>query len=60
MSILKLIHINKKFDHKVILQDASYCFETGKIYGFIGPNGSGKTTTIKMILGLLRLIQGKY
>ena len=59
MSILKLIHINKKFDHKVILQDASYCFETGKIYGFIGPNGSGKTTTIKMILGLLRLDSGQ-
>ena len=36
------------------LQDVSLRVPTGAVYGFLGPNGSGKTTTIRLLLGLLR------
>jgi ABC-2 type transport system ATP-binding protein len=41
------------------LQGLSLSVATGEIYGFLGPNGSGKTTTLKILLGLLRATQGK-
>lgn len=41
---LHLEHIRKKFDEKVVLQDVSFTFEQGKIYGLLGRNGAGKTT----------------
>ena len=33
--------------------------EKGSIYGFLGPNGSGKTTTLSLLLGLLKIQKGK-
>ena len=36
------------------LRDLSLTVPTGALYGFLGPNGSGKTTTIRLLLGLLR------
>ena len=41
--MIQLEHISKKFKKKTILNDISYTFETGKIYGIYGINGSGKT-----------------
>lgn len=37
-----------------ILFDINLCIERGSIYGFLGPNGSGKTTTLSLLLGLLQ------
>lgn len=37
-----------------ILTDINLCVERGSIYGFLGPNGSGKTTTLSLLLGLLQ------
>jgi len=36
------------------LKDVDLHVPTGSIYGFLGPNGSGKTTTMRLVLGLLR------
>ncbi len=40
------------------IRDLSLAVPTGSIYGFLGPNGSGKTTTIRLVLGLLRPSRG--
>ena len=50
--ILKCENLCKSFRKKQILKDVSLEVAQGDIVGFIGPNGSGKTTTIKLILGL--------
>jgi ABC-2 type transport system ATP-binding protein len=41
------------------IRDLDLHVPTGSIYGFLGPNGSGKTTTIRLILGLLRPLTGR-
>jgi ABC-2 type transport system ATP-binding protein len=43
----------KSFDGKQVVRDLSLKVRRGQIYGFLGPNGSGKTTTLRMICGLL-------
>lgn len=46
--------LTKRFGGKVVVDDFSMRVPKGAIYGFLGPNGSGKTTTIRMMCGLLR------
>ncbi len=46
-------HISKRFGEKTAVSDLSLKVKAGQIYGFLGPNGSGKTTTIRMLCGLL-------
>ena len=41
------------------LRDVNLHVPTGSIYGFLGPNGSGKTTTMRLVLGLLRPLAGR-
>ncbi|HEU4472895.1 MAG TPA: ATP-binding cassette domain-containing protein, partial [Flavisolibacter sp.] len=41
-----------------ILKDINLQVEKGSIYGFLGPNGSGKTTTLSLLLGLLNKQEG--
>jgi len=45
--------LNKSFGDKHVVQDVALQLETGRICGFLGPNGSGKTTTLRMLCGLL-------
>ena len=45
--------LNKSFGDKHVVRDFSMQVRRGEIYGFLGPNGSGKTTTIRMLCGLL-------
>ncbi len=46
--------LNKRFGDKHVVRDFTLQVKRGEIYGFLGPNGSGKTTSIRMICGLLR------
>jgi ABC-2 type transport system ATP-binding protein len=45
--------LTKSFGGRKVVQDLSMQVKRGSIYGFLGPNGSGKTTTIRMLCGLL-------
>ncbi|RPH33759.1 MAG: ATP-binding cassette domain-containing protein [Bacteroidales bacterium] len=52
MNVIELNHITKSFGKNVAVNDLSLDVPEGSIYGFIGPNGSGKTTTIRMIMNI--------
>ncbi len=51
--------LTKSFDGRVVVRDLSMKVRRGTIYGFLGPNGSGKTTTIRMLCGLLTPDSGR-
>jgi len=51
--------LTKSFGDHVVVHDLSMQVRRGTIYGFLGPNGSGKTTTIRMLCGLLTPDQGE-
>jgi ABC-2 type transport system ATP-binding protein len=46
-------HLSKNFGTLQALREVSMEIPAGKIFGLLGPNGSGKTTTIRLLLGLL-------
>lgn len=52
-------HLHYRPGKGFALEDLSIHVPTGSIYGFLGPNGSGKTTTIRLVLGLLRAQRGR-
>lgn len=51
--------LTKIYGRVGVVKHLDLCVPTGSIYGFLGPNGSGKTTTMKMILGLTRPTAGQ-
>ncbi len=51
--------LTKKFDGRAVVRNLSMQVRRGTIYGFLGPNGSGKTTTIRMLCGLLTPDEGQ-
>src|SRR4029453_11322486 len=53
MTAVLLEQITKRFGSHVAVKDLSLRVPAGSVFGFIGPNGSGKTTTIRMILHIL-------
>ena len=50
--------LTKRFGAKVAVDHADIAVPNGQVWGFLGPNGSGKTTTIRMLCGLLRADEG--
>jgi len=50
--------LTKRFGSKIAVNKADIAVPQGQVWGFLGPNGSGKTTTIRMLCGLLRADEG--
>lgn len=57
--ILKVDNLTKKRGNKVVVDNLSFSVNEGDIFGFLGPNGVGKSTTMKMILNLIKKDGGK-
>jgi ABC-2 type transport system ATP-binding protein len=57
--VINVEGLSKSFHGKPAVQDFSIRVERGQIFGFLGPNGSGKTTTIRMLCGLLTPDSGR-
>ncbi len=53
MNVIDVSNLTKRFGESVVVDHISLKVARGEIVGFLGPNGSGKTTTIRMICGLL-------
>lgn len=56
--MLKFEHFTKKFGDKVAVNDLTLHIQPGEIYGFIGHNGAGKTTSLKACTGILQFDSG--
>lgn len=59
MELLKCVHLCKKFDDKLVLDDVNLKIPRGKIVGLLGKNGTGKSTLIKLINDLLTPTTGE-
>ena len=53
VAALQLANVTKRFSATTAVDDVTLTVPSGSIYGFIGPNGSGKTTTLRMIMRIL-------
>jgi ABC-2 type transport system ATP-binding protein len=51
--VIEVRGLTKSFEGRTVVSDLDLTVNRGQIYGFLGPNGSGKTTTIRMLCGLL-------
>ena len=58
-TVLELKNVSKSFGKRKVIDNLNLEVQEGEIYGFLGPNGSGKTTTIKMILKLISSDSGE-
>jgi len=57
--LIETFALSKRFGEKVAVRDLSLRVESGEVMGFLGPNGSGKTTTIRLLMGLLTPTAGR-
>jgi ABC-2 type transport system ATP-binding protein len=57
-SIIRVENLTRKFGNFVAVDNISFSVQAGEIVGYLGPNGCGKTTTIRMLLGLLQPTSG--
>ncbi len=59
MNMLELSHVAKRFGEKQVLRDVTFSVPEHSVFGFVGKNGAGKTTAMKLILGLLSSDSGE-
>ncbi|HWP47266.1 MAG TPA: ABC transporter ATP-binding protein [Candidatus Limnocylindrales bacterium] len=58
MNPVEVYGLKKTFEERLVLEDISLVVHSGDIYGLLGPNGSGKTTTLRILLGILKPDEG--
>ncbi len=58
MEVLKCNNLKKRIKGRIIVERISFTVDNGDIIGLIGSNGAGKTTIIKLILGLIKMTEG--
>jgi drug efflux transport system ATP-binding protein len=57
--MIRLEHVTRRYGATVAVHDLSFSVESGEMFGLIGPDGAGKTTTIRLICGLLAADSGR-
>ncbi|MBO1306223.1 ABC transporter ATP-binding protein [Enterococcus sp. 669A] len=57
--VIQVKHLAKQFKKETALKDISFSIQAGEIFGFLGPSGAGKTTTIKILTGQLTQSAGQ-
>lgn len=58
MNIIDVVELSKHYGTKKAVDNISFTVEQGQVFGFLGPNGSGKTTTIGLLLGIINKTSG--
>ena len=58
MTALTLDHVTKRFDTATAVDDLSFSVAEGEVFGFLGGNGAGKTTSLRMVLDIIRPTAG--
>ena len=58
LKAIEINNLNKKFKETLAVKNLNFTINKGKIIGLLGPNGCGKSTTIGMILGLIKPTSG--
>jgi ABC-type multidrug transport system ATPase subunit len=58
MTIIEVVELTKHYGTKKAVDNISFSVEQGQVFGFLGPNGSGKTTTIGLLLGIINRTSG--
>ena len=59
MAVLTLDRVTKRFDQTVAVNDLSFAVRDGEVFGFLGGNGAGKTTSLRMVLDIIRPSEGR-
>jgi ABC-2 type transport system ATP-binding protein len=58
LAVLTASHLTRRFGDRVAVEDLSFSLAPGEIFGLLGPNGGGKTTTLRMLAGLIAPTDG--
>ncbi|GGH12698.1 ABC transporter ATP-binding protein [Paenibacillus segetis] len=57
--VVRIMGVSKKIGSKTLIDNLTLDIPAGQVFGFLGPNGSGKTTTIRMMVGLMSITKGE-
>ena len=59
MSVIKAVHLTRKFGANTAVNDLNLDIPEGEIFGLVGPDGAGKTTTMRLLTGILDPTSGE-